>query len=234
MIIRRGFGRRIRLGVAALLAAMVSLAGAPPAMAAYPGADFTITGCEEYSDSVARLYAAMFERAPDLRGFQFWMDEYTADRWSLPLMSEFFAQSPEFVDTYGSLSNLGFVEQLYRNVLGREGDAEGIAYWADEVDGGMTRGTLLLRFAESPENIERTGTVFPALGPFNGGRSGPWECDPDEASIPGHGPVDLHDCGDFSTQQEAQDHYEAVLAMTGADSDGLDGNGDGVACESLP
>ena len=40
-------------------------------------------------------------------------------------------------------------------------------------------------------------------------------------------------CSDFDTWQEAQDFYEAA---GGPDSDphGLDGNGDGIACESLP
>lgn len=38
------------------------------------------------------------------------------------------------------------------------------------------------------------------------------------------------DCSDFSTQSEAQD----VLAADSGDSNGLDGDSDGVACESLP
>ncbi|MGH3980556.1 MAG: excalibur calcium-binding domain-containing protein [Pseudonocardiaceae bacterium] len=38
------------------------------------------------------------------------------------------------------------------------------------------------------------------------------------------------DCGDFATQQEAQ----AVLDSDLSDPNGLDGDGDGIACESLP
>ncbi len=38
------------------------------------------------------------------------------------------------------------------------------------------------------------------------------------------------DCGDFATQQEAQ----AELERDPSDPNGLDGNDDGVACESLP
>ena len=37
-----------------------------------------------------------------------------------------------------------------------------------------------MRFAESPENIDRTGTRQPTLGPFNEGRStGSWRCGPE-------------------------------------------------------
>jgi hypothetical protein len=42
-------------------------------------------------------------------------------------------------------------------------------------------------------------------------------------------PGDLN-CSDFATQAEAQAHLDA----SPGDPDGLDGNGDGVACESLP
>jgi hypothetical protein len=41
---------------------------------------------------------------------------------------------------------------------------------------------------------------------------------------------DLYDCGDFSTQAEAQ----AVLAADPSDPYGLDGDGDGSACENRP
>lgn len=55
-----------------------------------------------------------------------------------------------------------------------------------------------------------------------GGYSGPY--DP-------HGPD--RDCGDFSTQSAAQAFFEAAGGPAG-DPHRLDGDGDGVACESLP
>jgi len=41
---------------------------------------------------------------------------------------------------------------------------------------------------------------------------------------------DTYNCGDFSTQAEAQEVFE----YCGDDIHRLDGDGDGVACESLP
>ncbi len=41
------------------------------------------------------------------------------------------------------------------------------------------------------------------------------------------------DCGDFTTQEEAQAFYEAAGGPA-SDPHRLDGEGDGVACESLP
>lgn len=137
----------------------------------------TGTGCEGYSDSVPRLYRAAFGRLPDQGGFDFWFDEYRAGRWSLPRMASFFAESEEFIARNGSTSNQAFVEELYRNVLGRDGEPGGVGYWTGRMDGGMTRGTLLLRFSESPENIQLSGTATPILGDFNEGRVGPFPCD---------------------------------------------------------
>lgn len=149
-----------------------------PAEAAVEGLSFTETGCEEYSDSVARLYQAGLGRAPEEGGFRFWMDAYTSGAWSFARMAEFFVASDEFQSSYGELDDLGFVNQLYRNVLGREGEAGGVAFWHDELLGGSSRATVLMRFAESPENIARTGTTAPAFGPFNNGWSMPWACAP--------------------------------------------------------
>lgn len=42
-----------------------------------------------------------------------------------------------------------------------------------------------------------------------------------------------YNCDDFTTQEEAQSVYEKC-AKNGKDVHGLDGNNDGVACQSLP
>jgi endonuclease YncB( thermonuclease family) len=53
----------------------------------------------------------------------------------------------------------------------------------------------------------------------------------DRTSGPGETSVENRDCGDFKTQPEAQAFYERH--QPGAPH-GLDGDGDGEACESLP
>ena len=170
--------RRLWALLALVTMQVMALTGtASPASARVPGLTFTQTGCEGFSDSVARLYAAGFGRQPDQEGFQFWMDEYTSGRWTFPAMAGFFVESTEFVSTYQELDNLAFVQQIYRNVLGREGDAEGIDFWTGQVNSGITRAAILMRFAESPENVTRTGTVEPQLGFYNNGLSAPWTCD---------------------------------------------------------
>jgi hypothetical protein len=62
--------------------------------------------------------------------------------------------SPEFADLYGNnLPNDAYVEQVYRNVLQREPDGPGLAFWQDMLgDAIMDRAEILAAFADSPEN----------------------------------------------------------------------------------
>jgi len=45
---------------------------------------------------------------------------------------------------------------------------------------------------------------------------------------------DTLNCGDFPCQSAAQDCYDYCMGLTGQDVHGLDGDNDGLACESLP
>lgn len=44
----------------------------------------------------------------------------------------------------------------------------------------------------------------------------------------------VYNCGDFSTQKEAQEVYDTCHTSENVDRHGLDKDGDGVACQSLP
>ena len=102
---------------------------------------------------VARLYFAYFLRIPDYDGLTYWVNQYRAGM-SLNLISQAFASSPEFQNTYGSLTNSQFVALVYQNMLGRPADAEGLAYWTGHLNSGtLTRGQVMLNFSESAENL---------------------------------------------------------------------------------
>jgi subtilisin-like proprotein convertase family protein len=100
---------------------------------------------------VTRLYFAYFLRIPDYGGLIFWVTQYRNGA-SLDTISQAFAQSPEFIATYGSLSNRDFVTLLYNNVLGRPPDQGGLDFWTGKLDSGeLTRGQVMLGFSESDE-----------------------------------------------------------------------------------
>lgn len=110
---------------------------------------------------ILRLYAAYFGRSADENGLAFWRDRRSSGA-SVGAVSDAFATSPEFIDTYGNLGDRQFVEVVYFNVLGRAGEATGVEFWTGElVAGRSSRGQLMVQFSDSPENVERTDTVAP-------------------------------------------------------------------------
>lgn len=109
-------------------------------------------------DQVRRLYAAYFLRSPEASEVAFWAGR-RAQGASLNSVSDFFAQSEEFRTRYGQLSNAGFVEQIYLNVLGRSPDAGGANHWLSQLNAGMSRGSVMVSFSESAEYLDLTGTT---------------------------------------------------------------------------
>ncbi len=127
-------------------------------------ATLPLTDCPWITDSIVRLYSAYLLRPPDAKGFDYWLNLYETGA-GLEAISESFALSTEFTNTYGSLSSGEFVNLVYRNVLGREPDAEGFAFWKGLLDSGqITYGGTMLSFSESAEYVRRSQTIRPAAG----------------------------------------------------------------------
>ena len=107
---------------------------------------------------LVRLYTAYFSRIPDYAGLMYWLDQMYpvngATGQSLSRVSDSFAQSREFIATYGQLDNRRFVERVYLNVLQRAAEPAGWDYWVGRLDAGLARGELMIGFSESAENIQ--------------------------------------------------------------------------------
>lgn len=132
-----------------LTAAALTVAGASPAAAVTPpnGPDAL---------SIDRLYHAYFLRDPDPGGLAFWRSTH-ASGTPLSAISAEFARSAEFGARYGALDDTEFVRLVYRNVLERDPDAAGLAYWTGLLAEGRTRGRVMLGFSDSAEFKVRTG-----------------------------------------------------------------------------
>lgn len=114
---------------------------------------------DEGTVAIARLYDTVFDRLPDVGG----LASYRAaldQGFSLAQIATVLIGSPEFQARYGSLSNQQFVEQIYRFVLNREGDAAGIASYVQALSQGYTRTDVVLVFSESPEHRNSYQTVW--------------------------------------------------------------------------
>ncbi|MFC5343983.1 DUF4214 domain-containing protein [Brevundimonas staleyi] len=140
---------------------------------------------DEATIAIARLYDSVFNRLPDLGGLQGYRDGIDQG-YTLKDIGAAMVGSPEFQSRFGSLNNQQFVEQIYRFVLDREGDAPGVASYVQALNSGVSRADIVLIFSESQEhrfsyqatfdNQVRNlgvGQASPEAGTADGGKQ-PW------------------------------------------------------------
>ena len=103
---------------------------------------------------VSQLYVAILGRASEGSGNTFWQNED-----NMVSAAEAMLNSEKAQDYFGESLNdsQDFIVHIYENTLGKtiEDDAEGIAYWVSELDGGKSRAEVIAELiiaAQDPEN----------------------------------------------------------------------------------
>jgi hypothetical protein len=117
---------------------------------------------------LVRLYWAFFLRPPDTGGMNYWLGKLNGGM-KLAEVAKKFADSSEFKNTYGSLSNKDFVTLIYQNIFERDPDTGGLNYWTAKLDSKQkTRGDVMTNFSESSEGkrflTPQVDTVLVYLG----------------------------------------------------------------------
>ncbi|NNF53908.1 MAG: DUF4214 domain-containing protein [Acidimicrobiales bacterium] len=92
-----------------------------------------------------RLYNAFFGRVPDVKGVKYWIavsrGEIDGKTYGTLPIAGFFAQGTEFKNTYADAPNNSvFLERVYFNILGRQGEPAGVVYWTDILNGTNNSG----------------------------------------------------------------------------------------------
>jgi len=104
------------------------------------------------SGQMYRLYKAAFNRIPDAPGLG-WNIGLVDGGLTLAQMSAAFVVSAEFTSTYGALTNVQFLDQLYLNVLARPADPVGAAWNLNLLEtNAVDRPGMLAAYSESAEN----------------------------------------------------------------------------------
>ncbi|MCK0151433.1 DUF4214 domain-containing protein [Marivita sp. S6314] len=101
---------------------------------------------EAQFNEVIELYIAYYNRAPDSLGLAFWTNAYAEGGVTLGDMANDFATQPETQGLYPEgTTDTVFIEAVYNNVLGRDPDAPGLAFWLGQLGaGGSTRAEFIL------------------------------------------------------------------------------------------
>ncbi|MGY4877701.1 DUF4214 domain-containing protein [Vreelandella aquamarina] len=105
----------------------------------------------ESADSLMRLYDGALDRAADGEGLGYWLDNM--DTLTLNQVGDYFVASEEFQAKHGDLDDSGFIDLMYNNVLERSADAEGKAYWVEQLASGDSQGAVLVGFTQSDESL---------------------------------------------------------------------------------
>ncbi len=106
-------------------------------------------------DSVAKLYVATFNRAPDTAGLNYWV---TQSGLSLEGIAKSFFDQPETVEIYGKALQIdNFIIEVYNNLFDRQPDIDGANYWSDELSlGNVDSSTFILAVVNGAENSDKT------------------------------------------------------------------------------
>ncbi len=125
-----------------------------------------VTGVNDITGKVFRLYNAAFSRFPDSSGLYYWITKNQSGENTYRQTCQSFIISNEFQETYGnSITHEEYLNALYSNILNRDADLNGFSYWLGNLNNGAEdRSEVLMGFAESVENkalfMETTGLTL--------------------------------------------------------------------------
>lgn len=106
---------------------------------------------------VSQLYVALFGRAPDGDGLGFWTQLRDQGQSLTQIANTMYATTPARTYFPSFLTNGEIIASFYVNVLGRTGDAEGLAFWTAKLNAaGATPGSVIAEMINVVANY--TGT----------------------------------------------------------------------------
>ena len=100
------------------------------------------------AEIITKIYIGYFDRAPDPDGLNYWIGRFN-DGMDYPLIAQSFSDQVESTNKYPYLDNPlvaspdTFLNSVYMNLFERAPDADGLAYWKAQLDGGRPVGEII-------------------------------------------------------------------------------------------
>ena len=101
------------------------------------------------------MYIAYFDRAPDSEGLAYWGTRLNDGMTYAEIARSFFVQDETIARYPDPDDSAALVDAVYANVLEREADDLGRAFWIGELDNGdVTRGEFILAIIDGAKNFD--------------------------------------------------------------------------------
>jgi hypothetical protein len=111
--------------------------------------------------SLVRMYDALFDRAPDAGGLNYWIGAFESGS-TITAIADMFVNVAE--GGINTMTDAEFIAHLYQSGLERTASANEIAGWIKVMDdGGLSRGDLLLGIADSVEMTALVGIMSTSI-----------------------------------------------------------------------
>ena len=103
---------------------------------------------------VTKIYVATFNRAPDASGLAYWVYDSFGGSATIEQIAESFFDSAEAQSIYTpDMSVTQKVNAAYVNLFGREAEADGLAYWVEEIESGrVSQGSMILALVNGAQD----------------------------------------------------------------------------------
>lgn len=175
-------------------------------------------------DKITALYVAVYGRAPDTEGMNYWLQ---AESYAEAAAG--FVSHAVFTQEYGNDTNREMVAKFYTNIFGSAGDTEGINFWTSQLNEGVSVNHVLADFldvslkadlTDNPEGLARQNTLKNKVSVANyyeeqlGGSFSLGNIDPNSAGIV--------NAPDFKQSHEIINHITADLTSVTAAKDNID------------
>lgn len=99
---------------------------------------------KEQLAAVQQLYIGYLGRAADQAGQEFWANAIADGTSTIESVALGFTLSQEYQSIYGGLAGADLVAAVYENLLSREADAEGQAFWVGQLESGVVTADTLV------------------------------------------------------------------------------------------
>lgn len=110
-----------------------------------------------HTEAVQKLYVAYFSRPADAAGLTYWEGVVAANNGSTAAISETFANSQEYKDTFAGQSQYQVVNTIYMNLFGRPAEPAGLAYWGQAlINGTFTVAEAVTTIADGAKDSDAT------------------------------------------------------------------------------